>query len=641
MWSGSDYLNRLPMKRSILGIGLAVAALALLGALVLQSRPVSVDVHVAHYAAIADLERSAEDFNALVAGLNSAWANLQFPGEGVRALAARVSESPARLTSQLFEVSGGASQETRVLNRYEGYTSMVRQTDALLEELFTEQEAYVESVDFVRESGPEIIEQMRDIRLDRAATDTFQLVLGTLDFARLDASVQEVELRRLLVALGRDQRIDANMPGQAQRLLDAVAVVLNSKSTIQSRVTQIAETPIPGNAQSLIQAAEDLYRSTLISVDQGRTLLAIYAVLLLAAAGFIAFRLNQSYRHLNRANSSLENLNVSLEQRVSERTDELAGTLENLKESQVQLVQAEKMSSLGQLVAGISHEINTPLLYLANNSVLIQERLDTMESFVKRCAGAFALSADQFEDKRDFQKKFLAELKTVKASLRNDEIEASIEEARDLTLDSIEGLKDLTEMAQSLKDFSRLDRSPIGSFDVNAGLEKSLMIARNALKHRASVRKFFGELPNIECSPSQVNQIFLNIITNASQAIDDEGEIVITTKLHGSDHVAISIADNGCGIPEENMSRIRDPFFTTKDVGSGTGLGLSIVDEIMRAHGGELVIESEVGKGSSFTIVLPIVQPDEAKISSGGGDQRTASTQSQIPGQTDPLAEAS
>jgi len=626
------------MKRSIIGIGLAAAALALLAALVLQSRPMSVDVHVAHHAAIADLERTAEDFTALVVSLNSSWSNVQIPGEGTRALAARVSASPARLTAQLFQVQGGTSQETRVLNRYEGYSSMVGETEILLADLLTEQTSYVESVSFIRESGPKIVEQMREIRLDRAATDTFQLMAGTLDYVSTSSSTLETELRRLLVSLSRDQRIDANMPEQADELLASVIAVLDNRSIIQSRVTQIAGTPVADNARSLIEAAEDLYRSTLISVDQGRTLLSIYAVLLLATAGFIAFRLNQSYRFLNHANASLEDMNVSLEQRVSERTDELAGTLENLKESQVQLVQAEKMSSLGQLVAGISHEINTPLLYLANNSVLIQERLEAMEKFVKRCISVFSVNAGDFPDRKEFQQTFLVALKDLKTCLREDEIETSIEEARDLTADSIEGLNDLTEMAQSLKDFSRLDRSPIGSFDVNAGLEKSLLIAKNALKHRANVQKNLGEIPEIECSPSQINQIFLNIITNASQAIDEGGAILITTKVHDADRVSISIADNGCGIPEENLSRIRDPFFTTKEVGTGTGLGLSIVDEIMRAHGGELIIESEVGKGSRFTLLLPIKQAAENTTPVDSATQADAAAE---PSQNEELAEAS
>ena len=136
-----------------------------------------------------------------------------------------------------------------------------------------------------------------------------------------------------------------------------------------------------------------------------------------------------------------------------------------------------------------------------------------------------------------------------------------------------------------------------------------MLIAKNIVKHKATVNKFYGEIPEIECSPSQINQVFLNIITNAAQAIDTQGEIVITTKLYDADRVAIRISDTGCGIPEENLSKIRDPFFTTKEVGTGTGLGLSIVDEIIRSHHGELLIESVVGKGSVFTVVLPIKRP--------------------------------
>ncbi|MFS8607957.1 MAG: histidine kinase, partial [Gammaproteobacteria bacterium] len=128
-------------------------------------------------------------------------------------------------------------------------------------------------------------------------------------------------------------------------------------------------------------------------------------------------------------------------------------------------------------------------------------------------------------------------------------------------------------MAQSLKDFSRLDRAPVASFDVNQGLDKTLIIARNLIKHKAEVRKFYGDVPEIECSPSQINQVFLNLLTNAAQAIEERGEIVITTKRHGDSHVAISIADTGCGIPQEIMDKICDPFFTTKEVGKGTGLG--------------------------------------------------------------------
>ena len=389
--------------------------------------------------------------------------------------------------------------------------------------------------------------------------------------------------------------------------------VVTKRDAIRSKLEQLAAAPVVVNGKNLGAAAQDLYKATVERVDQARLMLAVYAVVLLLAVGFVAFRLHGSYREINAANDELARLNESLEQRVTERTNELAGTLTDLKESQVQLVQAEKMSSLGQLVAGISHEINTPLLYLANNAELLQERVGLMRRFITTCLGAFSIKAEDFPDRAEYQARFVHALKDVKLMLRDEDLEANLSEAEDLTRDSIAGLAELTEMAQSLKDFSRLDRAPIANFDVNNGLDKTLLIAKNIIKHKATVSKFYGEIPEIQCSPSQINQVFLNIITNAAQAIETHGEIVITTKLHDADRVAIRISDTGCGIPEENLSKIRDPFFTTKEVGTGTGLGLSIVDEIIRSHHGELLVESQVGKGSVFTVVLPIKQAAHAQ----------------------------
>ena len=601
------------MKRTVLVVILAVAALALLASLALQSRSVPVGIHIAQNTVATEVERVNEDFQTLVSTLESAWQSSQDPGEGARVLEARLASSPQRLVDAVEQIPGNGAQLERIGNSYAGFEQTSAEASALASELLNDQTAFAQSLGFLRDSGPQIIQQMRDIRLDRVAADTFQLIVGTVDYANPDTTVQEYELRRLLVTLGRDQRIDANMPTQVETLRNAVNTVLSTKSGIRSKLTQLAQTPVVDSATSLGEAVQDAYRSSVAKVDQARLMLAIYAVVLLAAVGFVAYGLQSSYRALNRANSALGALNESLEQRVHERTEKLTSALGELKESQVQLVQAEKMSSLGQLVAGISHEINTPLLYLANNAILLQERVEIMGQFIACCMQAFSLKQEDFEDRAEYQAKFVSALRNVKLMLRDEDLDANIEEARDLARDSIEGLGDLTEMAQSLKDFSRLDRAPVGSFDINAGLDKTLVIARNIVKHRAEVHKFYGEIPEIACSPSQINQVFLNLITNAAQAIDDHGEIVITTKQRDAEHISIAISDTGCGIPEENLSKIRDPFFTTKEVGTGTGLGLSIVDEIIRSHGGQLFIESKVGHGSTFTVVLPIEQKAVAK----------------------------
>jgi signal transduction histidine kinase len=593
------------MKRALIALVLALAALGLLISLVLESRSLPVESHVAQYTMTGDLERLDADFRALVDTLQASWAQQQTPGEGARALLGRVAAQPQQLPESLFTMQGNASQEARLSNSHATFTSAVSGAAVLAGDLIAQQTEYASAVAFLRESGAAVIQQIRAAGLDRAAADTFQLVVGTLDFAGRDASVSGSELGRLLVTLGRDERVD-NMPGDVALLRSSVATILTNKPLIESKLKQLAETPVGDYAAALGTAAQDLYTGATTRVEQARLMLGVYAVVLLLAVGFVAWRLHGSYREINRANADLAALNESLEQRVAERTQELSATLGDLKESQVQLVQAEKMSSLGQLVAGISHEINTPLLYLANNAELIRERLGPLRDFIGCCTRAFAIKSEHFADRGEYQTTFVAALKDVKTMLRDEELDAMIEEIQDLTRDSIAGLAELTEMAQSLKDFSRLDRAPIASFDVHAGLDKTLLIAKNIVKHKATIRKFYGEIPEIECSPSQINQVFLNIITNAAQAIETQGEIVITTKLYDEHNVAISIADTGCGIPEENLSKIRDPFFTTKQVGSGTGLGLSIVDEIIRSHHGDLLVESVVGKGSVFTVVLPI-----------------------------------
>jgi signal transduction histidine kinase len=608
------------MKRTFVVVVLAAAALMLLASFAFQSRSVPVEVHIAQNTVATEVARIGEEFRTLVVTLESAWRNTQEPGDGARALEAQLASSPERLRAAVAQIPGSGGQRDRIQNSFAGFSITAEQASTLAKEIIEDQTAFAASVAFLRDTGPQTIQQMRDIRLDGVAADTFQLIIGTVDYARPDTTVQDLELRRLLVTLGRDQRIDANMPTEGERLLSAVTTILNSKGNLRSKLAQFAESPVISGATNVDLAVRSAYLGSVSAVDRARLMLAIYAGVLFASVGLIAYRLQSSYHEINRANLELSDLNSSLEQRVTKRTEELEGTLADLKESQVQLVQAEKMSSLGQLVAGISHEINTPLLYLSNNATLIQERIDLMHRFVESSAKAFRLRPQDFAERSEYQAKFVGALRELKQMLHDEELEASIEEARDLARDSIEGFGDLTEMAQSLKDFSRLDRAPVGAFDLNAGLDKTLVIARNIVKHKADVHKYYGEVPEIECSPSQINQVFLNLITNAAQAIEEHGEIVITTKMRDGEHVAITISDTGCGIPEENIAKIRDPFFTTKEVGKGTGLGLSIVDEIIRSHGGELLVESKVGHGSTFTVVLPITQRqnqanDQAELS--------------------------
>ena len=393
--------------------------------------------------------------------------------------------------------------------------------------------------------------------------------------------------------------------------MTAAAVVIEERSEASRALELVSGSRVESALWSLSDAILADNRSKVSRAERAQLLLSVCTVMLLAGIAYVVFRLQSSYRALNQSNAELESINNTLEERVNARTEELTAAYEELRESQVQLVQAEKMSSLGELVAGISHEINTPLWYLINNATIVQERLESVGQLATAADTMIGSIRNGTEVKTSLQQG----LKEMHGILSNG-LKDDLEEAVDLTKDSIEGLEDLTELAQSLKDFSRLDRAQHGQFNVNDGLDKTLLIAKNKLKNKVTVHKHFGEVPSLYCSPSQINQVFLNLITNAADAIDEQGEIVIHSWAD-DESVSVSVSDTGCGIPDDVMDKVRDPFFTTKEVGKGTGLGLSIVDRIVSSHSGSLDIQSEVGKGTVITVTFPLqanAAPDAAMV---------------------------
>jgi len=332
-----------------------------------------------------------------------------------------------------------------------------------------------------------------------------------------------------------------------------------------------------------IQSDSELYRNYLI----------VYAGSLLILIGYLLSRLAVSYR--------------LLESRVEERTQELSSALHQLKESESQLIQTEKMSSLGQMVAGIAHEINTPLAYVKNSLGSVAGKLPEVKKLIVETNKLLRLMEESSPNPERLQAKYT----TVRDLVHDFAEQQALAELGKLAHDGLYGIEQISEIVLNLKNFSRLDRSKVSSFNLNEGLESALILAKHELKH-LSVKKQFGDIPAITCSPSQLNQVFLNLINNAAQAIEsNHGELTLSTRMEGSEHVAVEIADTGKGIPPEIMSKIFDPFFTTKAVGKGTGLGLSISYKIIEQHGGRISVDSIMDKGTRFTIVLPLMPPAE------------------------------
>ncbi|MCK5521549.1 MAG: CHASE domain-containing protein [Thiomargarita sp.] len=286
-----------------------------------------------------------------------------------------------------------------------------------------------------------------------------------------------------------------------------------------------------------------------------------------------------------------------IERMVAERTLEL-------EESEAYLVQSEKMASIGQMVAGIVHEINTPLAYVRSSVELtkghISEITETLAAYEKL---GTQLKSDGHTEISEEQ------LDTAMAMLHSLQEDETLEEAQLLLDNGISGLDKISNLVKNLKDFSRLDRATSAEHDVNKGLDDALTMVNHMLNNKIQMVKHYGEVPHIMCSPAQLNQVFLNLLVNAIHATESakDGVIELTTQLVGQ-HVNVSIKDNGNGISEENLARIFEPFFTTKRSGKGTGLGLAIAYKIIKEHQGELMVESQVGRGSQFTISLPIKQ---------------------------------
>jgi PAS domain S-box-containing protein len=291
-------------------------------------------------------------------------------------------------------------------------------------------------------------------------------------------------------------------------------------------------------------------------------------------------------RDISRRKGQEEELRQNLEHQVQLN--------KRLEEAHNQLLQSEKLASIGQLAAGVAHELNNPIGFVHSNLGSLDEYLKDLFAIIDACEPVHesaAVDGKQLESVRRLKKeKDYAYIKT--------DIAALMAESKD-------GLARVRKIVQDLKDFSRVGEAEWQWADLHKGLDSTLNIVWNELKYKCKVNKEYGELPEVHCLPSQLNQVFMNLMVNAGQAIVEHGEITIRTGSEG-DRVWVEVADTGSGIPQENLNRIFEPFFTTKPVGKGTGLGLSLSYGIVVKHHGRIEVSSEVGKGTTFRVVLPI-----------------------------------
>ena len=319
--------------------------------------------------------------------------------------------------------------------------------------------------------------------------------------------------------------------------------------------------------------------------------------------------LEAALRENEKINRALQNAKTQMEVEIEERKHALVALelekeeqrklIQELEEAHIQLVQSEKLASIGQLAAGVAHEINNPIGYINSN-------LGTLKSYVDELLGLI----DVYEKCQPLLAQDPALAGEIEAKRNQAGLDYVREDIQTLIVESLEGSTRVRRIVQDLRDFSRVDSTDWQWADLHAGLESTLNMVWNELKYKADVAREFGSIPLVECIPAQLNQVFMNLLVNAAQAIEAHGTITLRSG-HEGDDVWISIADTGQGIPPEVKEKIFDPFFTTKPIGNGTGLGLSISYGIIRRHSGRIEVESHLGRGTTFVIWLPVKRTRE------------------------------
>ncbi|BBD67253.1 multi-sensor signal transduction multi-kinase [Nostoc commune NIES-4072] len=435
----------------------------------------------------------------------------------------------------------------------------------------------------------ELIEKLTQIILENAGADRCALILfqnGSWE-VRAIATLEGT----MLQAAPLD-----NHSGIPIKLIQYV------KNTLETVVIDDLKTHLPNVIGEYMRQHKPKSALCMPIRNQGKLLGILYLENQLTIGAFVGDRLDTLKLLTSQAAISLENalLYNTLEQKVDQRTQELhhknqqlSSTLQELQQTQAQLIHAEKMSSLGQMVGGIAHEINNPISFISGNIIYLKEHFQDLLEVINL-----------------YQQQYPQPTTEIQAYLNEKDLDYAIKDVPNMLNSMQQGSQRIQNIVLSLRNFARLDEADIKAVNIHEGIENTLVI----LQHRLSeieIIKDYAELPQVNCHAKQINQVIMNILNNAIDALNEvqkTSTITIRTALSNSltKSVSIRIADNGIGISEEIQKRVFDPFFTTKAVGKGTGLGLAVAYSIISTHGGQINFVSKLGQGTEFEIILPV-----------------------------------
>ncbi|HMT91970.1 DAHL domain-containing protein [uncultured Thiothrix sp.] len=594
-----------PILRRLLGVVLSLGLIAILLALVQKTRSIDTTLLQQVNGQLRELKQVDATWNLDILrskiGINKNYDQVTTPLQWLQ------KNQPALMKA------ANQANESAIKQAADDLKTVINEKISLVDRFKMQNALLKNSLRFL----PTAVGQLRDQIVAVTLSDTSIGINNTEQISKLEVTASEMLTELLKYNLAPDEAIKARVAGLLEKLAEApsstypeqiqsqVRMIVNHAQTVLKQkesedqvLASIDQVPITVRIDQLATQFERSFDLALQEKEQWRMALIAYSAGLLLLLAFAMIAVWRSYRSLDQANAFLE-------QRVEERTRDLSTALAHLRESQLQLIQSEKMASLGQMVAGIAHEINTPLAYVKGGLEILNARMGDVDTLVTETSRLMNLMTQEPQEDEAKHEQQLADQFATVQELSSAFVETeTVGEVKGLLGDGLYGIGQISEIVGNLKDFSRLDRARVAEFNVNEGIASTLKIARNLVKHRR-IEQQLGEVPLIRCSPSQINQVLLNLINNACQATTEETGVVTIVTRPTEQGLAIEVRDNGHGISPEHLSKIFDPFFTTKKVGEGTGLGLSIVQRIVNEHGGDIQVDSVLGVGTCFTVNLP------------------------------------
>jgi two-component system, NtrC family, sensor kinase len=580
------------VKRAV-AVGLTVVALVgVLGFLFQRTRSVDVDGNGEIIGVLRQLKQVDAEWNVDVLRSKT---DLNTHSDPVASPLPLIASMQSRLAERTDGAWADDAARTRLAPMLADFTAAMDRKIALIERFRSQNAILRNSSRYVPLAGSELVEAARNRVADKRTAVELQeaaetLVADVMTYLLLPDAPLRAHIEEHDAALGAlAPRLPADVAALVEQVRPHVQAVLRQQKIGDDLLVQLAALPTANKLDSLMDAYGQ-ENSRLLAEQQIWTLAMLgYAALLLGLLGWQGWRLFRSDRLLNDSSAALK------------RADR------DLQASQAALVQAEKMSALGQMVAGIAHEINTPLVYVKGTIGVLREHMARVSELAERSLVFTEMLAAKERDPAALSREY-----TEVRRLAGNAVERGmLNELVKLLEEGAGGIDKISEIVLNLKQFSRLDHARVTSFDVREGLESTLLLARSMLKHRVTVIREFGDVSRIACAPSQINQVFLNLITNAAHAIPEDraGFLTLRTEMDDDKTVRIEIQDNGTGIRQDVLPKIFDPFFTTRGTREGTGMGLSISHKIVKQHGGAILVDTEVDVGTVFTILLPVEPP--------------------------------